>query len=129
MADTPHDGSGTPLSFPNTAASNVYVVTNIVYNLTDPGADDTIDISHLGLTTGAEVLSQSRPLSGSATDTGREISFDFIGKTPLADKRTGTLTITGGLAIAAAGTVRSSTITLATNDVTKGSATIRIARV
>ena len=54
MADTPHDGSGTTLSFPNTAASNAYVVTNIVYNLTDPGADDTIDISHLGLTTGAE---------------------------------------------------------------------------
>ena len=75
------------------------------------------------------MLSQSRPLSGSATDTGREISFDFIGKTPLRDKVTGTLTITGGLSIAAAGTVRSSTITLATNDVAKGSATIRIARV
>lgn len=129
MAFTPHDSSGTVLSFPNTAASNVYVVTNINYNLSDPGADDTIDISHLGLTTGAEVLSQTRPLSGSATDTGREISFDYIGKFVLNDKTTGTLTITGGLAIVAAGTVRSSTLTLATNDVIKGNATIRIARV
>lgn len=129
MADTPHDSSGTTLCFPSTAATCYYTVTNIVYNLTDPGADDTIDISHLGLTTGAEVLSQSRPLSGSATDTGREITFDFIGKSPLKDKTTGTLTITGGLSIAAAGTVRTSSITLATNDVIKGSATIRIARV
>lgn len=116
---------GTTFTFAGTG----YTVTSITYSMNNVGGDDTIDISHLGLTTGAEVLSQSRPLSGSATDTGREITFDFIGKTPLKDKTTGTLTITGGLAIAAAGTVRTSSITLATNDVIKGSATIRIARV
>ena len=128
MADTPHDSSGTTLKFPNTAASNAYVVTNIVYNLTDPGADDTIDISHLGLTTGAEVLSQSRPLSGSATDTGREVQMDYIGNSVITDGSTGTLAITGGISLSKAATVASSSVTLAVNDVVRGSATFRVAR-
>lgn len=124
MAVTPHD-SGTTVSF---AGAN-YTVTNIVYNLTDVNANDTIDISHLGQTTGAAVLTQSRPLKGSATDTGREVQFDFIGNTPIVDGATGTLTITGGLALSAAATVSSSSVTLAVNDVVKGSATLKVARV
>lgn len=124
MAVTPHD-SGTTVSF---AGAN-YTVTNIVYNLTDVNANDTIDISHLGQTTGAAVLTQSRPLKGSATDTGREVQFDFIGNAPIVDGATGTLTITGGLALSAAATVSSSSVTLAVNDVVKGSATLKVARV
>mgnify|MGYP006297938783 CR=1 FL=1 len=125
MASTPHDGSGTTLTF----AGSTYTVTNVVYNLTDTNANDTIDISHLGLTAGASVLTLSRPLKGSATDTGREVQFDFIGSTPLTDGTTGTLAITGGLSLTAAATVSSSSITLAVNDVVKGSATLKVARV
>lgn len=124
MAVTPHD-SGTTLTFSGTA----YTVTNVVYNLTDVNANDTIDISHLGQTTGAAALTQNRPLKGSATDTGREIQFDYIGNSPLADGVSGTLTITGGLSLSAAATVSSSSITLAVNDVVKGSATLKVARV
>lgn len=124
MATTPHDGSGTSLSF----GGNSYTITNLVYNLTDTNANDTIDVSHLGLVAGSSVLTVSRPLKGSATDTGREVQFDFIGSSPLVDGATGTLTITGGLTLTAAATVSSSSITLAVNDVVKGSATLKVAR-
>lgn len=125
MATTPHDGSGTALSFGGT----IYTVTNITYSLTDTNANDTIDISHLGISAGNSVLTMDRPLKGSATDTGREVQFDFIGSTPLVDGTSGTLTITGGLSLSAAATVSSSSITLAVNDVVKGSATLKVARV
>lgn len=125
MASTPHDGSGTSLTF----AGATYTVTNVVYNLTDPNANDTIDISHLGQSAGSTVLTMSRPLKGSATDTGREVQFDFIGSTPIVDGATGSLVITGGLSLTAAATVASSSITLAVNDVVKGSATLKVARV
>lgn len=128
MADTPHDGSGTVVYFPTSAASNAYTVTNIVYNLNDVSANDTIDVSHLGLTTGAAVLSQSRPLTGSATDTGREVQIDVIGKNTVADASTGTLTITGGLTLSKGATVASSSVTLGVNDVIKGSITFKVAR-
>lgn len=125
MASTPHDGSGTSLSFGSTA----FTVTNVVYNLTDVNANDTIDISHLGLVAGSSVLTMNRPLKGSATDTGREVQFDYIGSSPIVDGATGTLSITGGLSLSAAATVVSSSITLAVNDVVKGSATLKVARV
>lgn len=125
MAVTPHDSTGTTFSF---AAVN-YTVTNIVYNLNDVAGGDTIDISHLGQTTGESVLSQSRPLAGSATDTGREVQVDYIGNSVIADGATGTLVIGGGLSLSAAATVASSSVTLAVNDVVRGSATFRVARV
>jgi hypothetical protein len=124
MASTPHDSSGTTFSFGGTG----YTVTNITYSLTDVTGNDTIDISHLGLTTGAAILSQDRPLKGSATDTGREVSIDYIGAIAIADGATGTLVISGGLSLSAAATVSSSSVTLAVNDVTRGSATFRVAR-
>lgn len=124
MAVTPHDSSGTTFTF----AGNGYTVTSITYNLTDVNAADTIDISHLGLTTGAAVLTQDRPLSGSATDTGREVQIDFIGNSVPADGATGTLAITGGISLSKAATVASSSVTLAVNDVVRGSATFRVAR-
>lgn len=124
MSATPHDGSGTTVSFPGFTGS----VTNIVYNKNDVAAGDTIDISHLGLTTGAAVLTKDRPLKGSATDTGREVQVDFIGVGGLDDGATGTLSITGGLSLSKAATVSSSSITLGVNDVIRGSATFRVAR-
>ena len=124
MAVTPHDSTGTTFTFAGTG----YTVTNITYSLTDTAANDTIDISHLGLTTGAAVLSQSRPLAGSATDTGREVQIDFIGSTPITDGATGTLVIAGGLTLSKAATVSSSSVTLGVNDVVKGSATFKVAR-
>jgi hypothetical protein len=124
MAVTPHDSTGTTLTFPGFTGS----ITSITYNLTDVNAADTIDISHLGLTTGAAVLTQDRPLSGSATDTGREVQIDYIGNAPISDGTTGTLVIAGGLTLSKAATVASSSVTLAVNDVVRGSATFRVAR-
>jgi len=128
MADTPHDGTGTVLKL---GATN-YTATNIVITYTDPNAGaEKIDVSHLGLTTGASILTQDKPLQGSTTDTGRQVQFDYIGKTIIADASTGTCSITiGGTALlsAIAYTVNSSTLTLATNDAIKGQATLRIAR-
>lgn len=128
MADTPHDGTGTVLKL---GATN-YTATNIVITYTDPNAGaEKIDVSHLGLTTGASILTQDKPLQGSTTDTGRQIQFDYIGKTIIADASTGTCSISiGGTALlgTVAYTVNSSTLTLATNDAIRGQATLRIAR-
>lgn len=127
MAATPHDSSGTTLTFPGFTGS----VTSITYTQTEAasGSADVIDISHLGLTAGASVLSQSRPLKGNAgsTDTGKTVSIEFIGAGALAGGSTGTLTIAGGVAISGPATVASSSITLAVNDVIRGSAEFRVA--
>jgi hypothetical protein len=129
MSDTPHDGSGTSLRL----GATLYTVTNIVVTFTDPTADqEKIDVSHLGLTTGASIRTIDRPLQGSATDTGRQVQFDYLGKSIIADASTGTCTIiTGGTTLlnGVAYTVNSSTLTLATNDAIRGQATVRIARV
>ena len=126
MAATPHDGTGTTFSFGGTA----FTVTNIVVTNTDPATDDTIDVSHLGLTTGNSVLTMSRPLQGSATDTGREVVVDYLGTNIIKDASTGTLVLTVGAAtaISAVATVASSTLTFATNDAVRGQVTFRVAR-
>ena len=121
---TPHDSSGTNFSF----AGVTYTVTQITYNLNDVAAGDTIDVSHLGLTTGAQVATMDRPLKGSATDTGREVTIEYLGNTVINDAATGTLAISGGISLSKAATVSSSSVTLATNDVIRGSATFRVAR-
>lgn len=124
MSATPHDGSGTTVTFPGFTGS----VTSLTYSKNDVTGDDTIDISHLGLTVGASVLTVARPLKGSANDTGREVQIDFIGVGGIDDGATGTLTITGGLSLAKAATVASTSVTLGVNDVIRGSATFRVAR-
>lgn len=121
---TPHAGSGTTFAFSGTT----YTVTSITYNLTDVNAADTIDISHLGLTVGAAVLTLARPLRGSANDTGREVQIDYIGTSIIEDGASGTLAITGGISLSKAATVASSSVTLTVNDVIRGSATFRVAR-
>jgi hypothetical protein len=129
MADTPHDGVGTTLRL----GATFYTVSNIVITFNDPTADEEkIDVSHLGLTTGAQLATIDRPLQGSTSDTGRSVQFNYLGKSIIADASTGTCSIsTGGTSLLAgvAYTVSSSTLTLATNDAIRGQATIRIARV
>jgi hypothetical protein len=128
MSATPHDGAGTSLALGNVN----YTVSNIVITYNDPNADqEKIDVSHLGLTTGAQLATIDRPLKGSTTDTGRSVQFNYLGKSIIADGATGTCTIsTGGTSLLAGVqyTVNSSTLTLATNDAIRGQATIRIAR-
>jgi hypothetical protein len=124
MAATPHDSSGTTL----TVAGSTFTVTSITVNFSDvSGNSDPIDVSHLGQTTGALILTQKRPLVGSASgETGKELSFDYIGNSTLAGGTTGTYDIAGGVALSGDCTVISSSITLAVNDVIRGSATVRI---
>lgn len=116
---------GTTLTFAGTG----YTVTSITYSMNDVSAGDTIDVSHLGLSAGSNVATMDRPLKGSATDTGREVSIEYIGTSPITDGSTGTIVISGGLSLSAAATVASSSVTLTTNDVTRGQATFRVARV
>jgi hypothetical protein len=116
---------GTTFTFNGTG----YTVTSITYSMNNVGGDDTIDISHLGQSSGSNVLTMDRPLKGSATDTGREVSIEYLGTAPITDGSTGTLVISGSLGLSAAGTVMSSSVTLAVNDVIKGQATFRVARV
>lgn len=126
MPATPHDGSGSTFVF----AGTTYTVTNITYTIADNNATDSIDVSHLGQTSGATVLTLSRPLKGSAGDTGKEVTIDYLplaGATPIAQGATGTLTISGGITLSAGATCKSSTITLAVNDANKGSASFQIA--
>lgn len=128
---TPHDGAGTVLNLFGTA----YTVTNIVISNTNPGEgeDATIQVGHLGQTTGESLATMDRPLVVPAADggTGRQVTFDYLGKTIILDGATGTLTITTGgttLIDGKAATVASSTLTLATNDAVRGQATITVAR-
>jgi len=128
---TPHDGAGTVLNLFGTA----YTVTNIVISNTNPGEgeDATIQVGHLGQTTGESLATMDRPLVVPADDggTGRQVTFDYLGKTIILDGATGTLTITTGgttLINGKAATVASSTLTLATNDAIRGQATITVAR-
>lgn len=126
MASTPHDSSGTTVTFPGFTGT----VTGLTFNQTEVanGAGDAIDISHLGLTTGATLLTQNRPLKGSGSnDTGKVISMEYIGTGILGGGISGTLVISGGLTVNAAATVVSSSVTLAVNDVIRGSAEFRVA--
>lgn len=126
MAATPHDGSGSTFTFAGVA----YTVTNITYTIADNNATDNIDVSHLGQVSGSTVLTMSRPLKGSAGDTGKEVTIDYLtssGATPIAQGATGSLSITGGITLpGVAATCKSSTITLATNDANKGSASFQV---
>jgi hypothetical protein len=111
-----------------TVGGTVFTATNLTVNFSDvSGEADRIDTSHLALTTGAQMTSVARPLKGSATgETGKEISFDYIGTTQLAGGTTGTYAITGPVSLSGNATVVSSSLTLALNDIVRGSATVRV---
>jgi len=123
MAVTPHD-SGSTFVFDGTT----FTVTNLTVNFSDvSGKTDRIDISHLGQTTGETILTQARPLIGSPTgETGKEISFDYIGTTQLDGGDSGSYTLGGSVSLSGSATIVSSTLTLAVNDVVRGNATVRI---
>jgi hypothetical protein len=123
MAVTPHD-SGSTFVFDGTT----FTVTNLTVNFSDvSGATDRIDISNLAQTTGETILTQARPLVGSATgETGKEITFDYIGITQLEGGDSGAYALGGSVALSGNATIVSSTLTLAVNDVVRGNATVRI---
>ena len=74
MAVTPHDG---PTKTFVVFSGATYTVTNVTVNYSDvSGATDRIDVSHLGQTTGETMLTQARPLKGSATGETGEIGSD-----------------------------------------------------
>lgn len=143
---TPHDttttGSGTVLTLSLDGVASTYVVTNIAIAYTNPnaagGADTTIDVAHLGQTTGESAATMDRPLIVAATGgeaaTGRQVTFDYIGKVVISDAATGTykITIAGatllGGTTASYHTVSSSSLTLATNDAIRGQAVLTVAR-
>ena len=124
MATTSHDSSGTSFVFDGTT----FTVTTLTINFSDvSGETDRIDISHLGQTTGSTMLTQKRPLIGSATgETGKEISFDYIGTTQLEGGTNGSYALSGGSSLSGVATIVSSTLTLAVNDVVRGNATVRV---
>jgi hypothetical protein len=126
MSATPHDGAGTVFTFGGTA----FTVTNIVYALTDPATEDKIDVSHLGITTGNSVRTIDRPLTGSVSDTGREVTIEYLGKSIIADASSAAMVIThsGVSFLSANATVASSSVTFAVNDTIKGTATFKVAR-
>jgi len=125
MATTPHSGSGTTFSFGGTN----FTVTSITYTVgSTGGGTDNIDISHLGQTTGASVLSIARPLVGTqGGDTGKTVSVEYIGTSVIAQNATGTLAITGGISVSATATCNSSSVSLTVNDAIRGSAEFQLA--
>lgn len=139
---TPHDtgisSSGTTLLLDLNGVSSTYVVTNIVISNTNPGAaaDSQIDVAHLGQTTGELAARLATPLVLPADDggSGRQVTFDYIGKVVINDGATGTykITVAGvtllGGTTASYHTVQSSTLTLATNDAIRGQGVITVAR-
>lgn len=124
MPITPHDSTGTTFSF---AGSN-YTVTSITYSITDNAATDQIDVSHLGQTAGQTVLTMSRPLKGTAGDTGKEVSVEYLATSggPISQGATGTLTIAGGVTLSVTATCKSSSVTLTVNDAVRGSASFQV---
>ena len=110
-------------------AGSSYTVTSVTYSLGNTGGGaDLIDASHLGLTTGASVISLSRPLTGTpGGDTGKTVSIEYIGSAPVAQNATGTLTLTGPVSVSATATCQSSSVTLTINDIVRGSAEFQLA--
>ena len=149
MADffTPHDTTGAtkltlaignPPGAGGAAVTATFIVSNIVISNSNPGgeANNKIDVAHLGQTVGEEAATIDRPLVVPDEDgnSGRQVTFDYIGKSILFDGRTGTYHIQVANATLIGGntasffTVQSSTLTLATNDAIRGQAVLTLAR-
>jgi hypothetical protein len=138
---TPHDTAGATqltLSGLTGASTTNFYISNIVLSNTNPSAgdDSQIDVAHLAQTTGELAARLPRPLVVPADDggSGRQVTFDYIGKSILLDGSTGTYLITvAGVTLSGGNTasyytVQSSTLTLATNDAIRGQATLTVAR-
>ena len=109
-------------------AGSTFTVTSVTFSLGETGGGaDLIDASHLGLTTGASVISLSRPLTGTpGGDTGKAVSIEFIGTAPIVQNATGTLTLKGPVEVTANATCQSSSVTLTLNDIVRGSAEFQL---
>ena len=106
-----------------------YTVTNLTYSLSSQtSSSDELDVSHIGQAYGEPVLTQERPLVGSAGggDSGKEVQIDFIGTKALEEDQKGQLVIIGGINLTTPAKVTSSSITLAVNDVIRGSITFSV---
>lgn len=141
---TPHDastaGTATTLTLSLDGVLSTYVVTNIALAFNNPnagGQDTTLSVAHLGQAAGEQAATMERPLIVAATNgaaTGRQVTFDYIGKVVISDAATGTykITVAGvnllGGTTASYHTVSSSSLTLATNDAIRGQAVLTIAR-
>ena len=136
---TPHDTAGaTKLILGIGASTSTFIVSNIVIANTNPAAaaDSQIDVAHLGQTVGELAARISRPLVVPADDggSGRQVTFDYIGKSIILDGSTGTYHIQVASATLVGGntasyyTVQSSTLTLAVNDAIRGQAVLTVAR-
>ena len=122
---TSHDNTGTIVQF----GGVTYKATGLTFSKSDISSDDNIDTSTLDQITGQEVNYQPRPLIGdSGSDTGWELSFDYIGNEPITDGLEDTISVTGGITVSGTGTCTASSVTLAVNDVVRGNATIRVDR-
>lgn len=138
---TPHDtsasGSATVLTLSLDGATSTYVITNVqIANTRPTDNNNQIDIAHLGQTTGETAARMDPPLvvPSQAGDTGRQLTFNYVGKVVISDNATGTykVTVAGvnlvGGTTASYHTVQSSQLTLATNDAIRGQATLYMAR-
>lgn len=137
---SPHDattnGNGTVLTLSLDGVASTYVVTNIQIQNTNPNATtEQIDVAHLGQTTGESAARMDFPLVVAQDGgTGRQVTFDYIGKVVISDAATGTykITVAGSTLLGGSAssyhTVASSTLTLATNDAIRGQAVLTIAR-
>lgn len=140
---TPHDtsvsGSGTVLTLSLDGVVSTYVITNVALAYTNPNqANNTqIDVAHLGQTTGETAARMDPPLvvpQQGAAATGRQVTFDYVGKVVISDAATGTYKITVAGATLIGGTtvsyhtVASSSLTLKTNDAIRGQAVLTCAR-
>jgi hypothetical protein len=108
---------------------STFTVTNITFTLGNTGGGaDQIDATHLGLTTGASVISLPRPLIGTpGGDTGKTVSIEYLGTAPIAQNSSGTLTISGPISVSETATCNSSSVTLAVNDIIRGTAEFQLA--
>lgn len=113
----------------NDGALVEYTVTNLTYSLSSQtSSSDELDVSHIGQGYGEPVLTQERPLVGSSggSDSGKEVQIDFIGTKALEEDQKGELVIKGGINLTTPAKVTSSSITLAVNDVIRGSVTFSV---
>jgi hypothetical protein len=107
--------------------SATFTVTSLTWTLGNTGGSDLIDASHLGLTTGANVISLPRPLLGSqGGDTGRSVSIEYLGTAPISQNQSGTLIISGPIGLTELATCNSSSVTLTVNDIIRGSAEFQL---
>jgi hypothetical protein len=122
MVATPHDGSGTTVTFDGAS----YTVTDITVNFSDAGGDDSLDVSHLGLASGDNVATQARPLVGGTTDTGTECQIELLGGGAPAAGTEATLVISGAISISDCSRCTASSVRATVNDVVRSSATFRV---